>query len=1042
MASFDNAIKSTRRKRLAGLPIAISCLMGAGALAGSGVGIWHIAQNYQESAEFSKSVNGRIEVDPLAYNPEATDDDIELATDNLKEAASRLSSWLKSQGQEKYDVAWEIYKDEDRPVGDQIYGFLNAKFNIDKIESKLESDEDDKKIDNDPYLSFFEESAFNTNNKTLVYRWYIPEAEDYDPRFTIINLQDVVEIPKTRGQEGAQTKVLTNSDGQWGAMYHIVDEEGKLNVIYNDMLTAYDYTQEEDPSNTKTIPDWKKPRLYIINNLEGMINEANYHLLNYRYNADNQGWQHDYVWYERIYKDTDYETFAKSYINDNDDRDLPPTQGRKYSAGLQKADVITDIFDPSQPCEPTPNLNILRWIDFTPGTVKYSFMNKYVEDIIGIDNKQWQDYFPKKITDTYKNEVAETHEDPREITTKLSYFWHKYNDSNSANRYLNRLISYRLPLKIQAITFNEESSQEHLRDLIDTNFQKLTTEYQSTIIKPTFIDSIFGGNSLVGWLSLGFLVFLLALLIILACLYRTTGIISWISLMFMLSMSLLLAGLATTTISMSFLFGMFGLSILGFMAALGICNRMRRRLNSNEEPLVILSKTFKKSLMPTVDISVATLIFGICFTYIAPISLNILGLILIIGAFAIFLIMYLFNAAMHLLFFNNSININKLNLFGKKTNDANIAISQGNHLVPSSLDATKLELDYYSSMSRKNIKMFSKETLILLIVLIGILVTGMVLFGVFGFANSKLFHSNACIAIYYDDTLLSQQWFIDSGFTFTSYTFYAPTEGTVGWWYFYTDSINMVAINKLIAEGHLVAGDTICYQTIFGSTNQDALIFAMVSILVASVLMSIYGAIRFNWASFVPLLIGTIAIPLLMLSISAICQIKYDETVILGVIFASILNNALVMNLMATIQDSWSRKDAYNKEEFQYIIATAIKNNWTYLWSLGLGLIIFLICFSITAPFGAIYLIILIAIGIGVSMFAAPITIGYLEYYFLLIRNNILWSRAEAAKGKVVVNYDAIDEQDIEGINKFVKVKAIPKATKLTEQTKETNNGQ
>ena len=58
-----------------------------------------------------------------------------------------------------------------------------------------------------------------------------------------------MEIPKEMDKDDNQTKVLSNSDGKWGVMYHVNSEENRklLNAIYNDMLAAYSYTQEEDP---------------------------------------------------------------------------------------------------------------------------------------------------------------------------------------------------------------------------------------------------------------------------------------------------------------------------------------------------------------------------------------------------------------------------------------------------------------------------------------------------------------------------------------------------------------------------------------------------------------------------------------------------------------------------------------------------------------------------------------------------------------------------------------------------------------------------
>ncbi|MCQ3914266.1 MAG: hypothetical protein MJ201_00255 [Mycoplasmoidaceae bacterium] len=69
----------------------------------------------------------------------------------------------------------------------------------------------------------------------------------------------------------------------------------------------------------------------------------------------------------------------------------------------------------------------------------------------------------------------------------------------------------------------------NLDDITSYNksFTTITQDnFKSIYVAPSFTETIFGGSSLVGILSLGFLIFLIALLIILAVLYRTTGVMS------------------------------------------------------------------------------------------------------------------------------------------------------------------------------------------------------------------------------------------------------------------------------------------------------------------------------------------------------------------------------------------------------------------------------------------------------------------------------------------------------------------------------------
>ncbi|MCQ3907387.1 MAG: hypothetical protein MJ219_01135 [Mycoplasmoidaceae bacterium] len=225
---------------------------------------------------------------------------------------------------------------------------------------------------------------------------------------------------------------------------------------------------------------------------------------------------------------------------------------------------------------------------------------------------------------------------------------------------------------------------------------------------------------------------------------------------FALSIAGLIATVGGTVISMSLLIGLFTMAIAGFMAALAVCGRMKRRLQSHEDTQLMIKKTFKKSLLPVIDVSIITLIFGVCLTYIAPISLNALGLVIITGSFMIFLSEYLLNGLLHILFFNNTIMINRFAFFGKPSNIANEALTQGHNIVPMGMDATKLELPFYSSMSSKRIDDTGKRALIAVCVAGGLLLVGIILFSVIGYTSSTMFHTSHCIAIYYDGNLLDQ----------------------------------------------------------------------------------------------------------------------------------------------------------------------------------------------------------------------------------------------------------------------------------------------
>ena len=1022
-----------KKSKLSVLPIICSSILAAGALTGSGFSIAKIAKNYTESPEFTKTVEGRIKIDPAATltDTEKDEQDYTEARDIVAECARKLSRWLKDKGQDKYDVSYEVYPEktlrEDQKEGvPQYWGYLSAQFEIDKVNPKhpLSEEEEDKKIDNDPYLSFFSAEGFNSNEKTLVYRWYnsdLSEEGTLRPQYTIIPFRQLFNIPKTIGKEDNKTKILTDKDGKTGVMYAVEDSTVpvgvQMNKIYKNFATAKQDSEKSEEDKPEALKhEWGKPRFYIVNNLEGLYNEANYHIANWWVNQNEQE-------YRNIYDETTYAGFAEDYKNhlwNGNDRQ----EGQEKQSAYHLKNGM--MYDPdSKEGISTANVDLFNYVDQkTSGTIDPNaiFANKYIDDIITMD--KIDNFFPEKITDEYKNVIDI--DDP-----KISYFWYTKSSKTDATKYLGNQIDYGFnQATIHDIEFSDFKDPQ-MDDAVST-LDRIHRLDSKKSIDPSFTETIFGGSNLIGMLSLGFLIFLVILLIILAALYRTTGVISWICMIFALSMTLLIVSSGAAVISMSLIIGLFTMAIAGFMAALMVCGRMKRRLYSHEDTQLMIRKTLKKSLLPVVDITVLTLIFGICITYVAPMTLNALGLILVAGSFMMFGSMYLINGLLHILFFNNQIMVNKYHFFGKPSNVANEALTQGNNIVPTGMDATKLEIPFYSYMSKKRIDDTGKKALIAVSVAGALLIAAIVVFSVLGYTSSKMYHTSYCVAFYYEGDLLAQSWF--TGLDYTHYL-----HDSSNWWYFYTNMGNAYSVAKQIATaGKMTIGDTALVQSIFGSTSQDVLNHTLIAIAIGASVSCIYGLIRYNWISFVPMIATAFAMPLLILGIAAATQVKFDEFVIMGFVLVVIVNALYSATIVEAVNESWSRKDAYSKAEFKFIMNTVLTNCWTYIWKFALGYGLFILAFGLTAPKGLILLIALFIIGWGVTTIFVPFIATFLLYQFAKVRNYALIKKAERSKNKVIVNYDEIDEQGIEGLNQFTK--RIPVAPK--QSPKETTNGQ
>lgn len=985
----NNTNKKLAKKHigLSVLPIVGAAILAGGALAGAGVSVWHISKNYEASAEFSNSFSARVKVIP---------DGVDEASrkESLKQTAERLSSWLRYSGQSSYDVSYEYYDTKDPSNPCECY--LNAKFSVEKIKSKLASHED-KKVDNDPYLSIFSSGGFNSNNKTIVYRWWNRE-ESSTPVYSIYKMSDLINIPTKTDEKDAKTKAMTDKAGKQGVMYEIKKAEtGKANLVdfFNDLHEAKKHNDEEEKKEKDKHPIKieHQPRMYIINNYEGFINEATYHVAHYIKEGDPK--------YQSVYNDSEYKSFADKYIHSK--------SPNKYYFEATGNDHDTK--------QPIPNSDLLGLIDAkTAGTIDYKWMNSYVDRIIKFQSDDYTNFFPKIITDTYKNEGIKDDGS----ADSLSYMWLTFPTMNDAKKYLDSDIKYGFKGHFVNIDFSKDAP-EGLQV-----FEQLTTKYYAKRdVAPIFQKSIFGKDNIIPWMCLGFLIFLVVLGILLAALYRMTGVISWICMMFALSMTALIATISSWTISMSLLFGLFIMGIVMFMAASIICGRMKRRLQSGEDTNVIVNKTFKKSLWPLIDISVIVLAFGVCFTYIAPMSLNSLGLILIIGAFATFIGMFLFNGLLHQLFFKNRIAFNKFGVFGSPSNKANEALMQGQMNIPNSLDATRLEFGCYSVMSKTKLSAVNIRSIIALSVLGAVLIVGMVLFGVFGWAANGLFNSSVCIAIYSESDLIHNPAFINLHLNYSSFTHIDNELWKDPWWYFYLDKMPSAATIDAMVKSFGNLNDHVLLQDVTGSTNRDTLVFALISIVSGASIAAVYSGIRCNWTTFVPMILGTFCIPLLTLGISAMAQIKFDQIVVLGFVLVVVVNSILSTNIVWAVNESWDRKYGYTKEEYKYIVNAALKNSWTHIWLSAAAMGLFLIAFGVTAPFGINSTIYLMLIGFLASVIVTPFSICLILYYFLNIRTRAVSKYYLKKSNKVRVNLDEIDEQELEGINKHTKHRVV-----------------
>lgn len=1023
--------KRTKNTKFSYFSIAFASVLSVGLCVSSGVCISHLANKQQQSAEFYGTVNGTINFNPVAFEDKSDKSNKNIAMANLEESAKRLSLWMKYSGLSSYDVIYDLDDPVINPTTEKpeyTQAHLTAKFDVDKVKSKEPNV--DFKINNDPYLSFFNAKAFNSNNKSLVYRWWTQEISsnplENKPKYTILNFSDVFDIPTTINSRNDKSKVLTNKNGKNGVMLQVKNgSHDKLNAIYNDLRAAYkSHTEHDDGKEPQHINPKYQPRLYVVNDLDSFFNEVQYHSFNYYYHDNNN--ESEYL---KWYHDSAIQNFAKSTIHKT--RWCPNDQITEEQEFGYK-NYTSWFFETRDDDEGNKidNGEILEYIDWSnTGSVETSFMRKYIDKIYCLDLDIYTNFFPDTITDVFKNDKID---DDNPI---VKYIWYEMNSKDDATKYLSNMVNYGLKGKIVAFNCNDygikSEANKNERESINNAYNSFVNQHVSKLyVNPKFnntvLENSFGDNSSLISLVIGFAIFLFVLLIILALLYRISGLISWICMIFTLSITMLVAIANSMIISFSFLFGMLIMSLASLVSAIVIGEKIKRKLASNNDVPTSISKGLISSFSPILDISFICFIFGICLTYIAPTSLNPMGVALIFGGFAIFVVMFLINSLILLGLFFNEIMLQKFMFLAKPSNKAIEALNQSQGFVPTTLDTTKLQFSFYNKFTFKKFSLINKNTIYVIIGLVVLLVIGIIIFGIFGISSNVLFRVSHCLMLANVPDKFNNSQVLNiiksSGVNILS-----SANDNQKWLIFTNSVLSNNVLDKIMQQFGENNEISISIGNIVGNTNKDILLYAVISVIIASLVSSLYIGMKSNWTAFVPVLVTTFLIPLFILGIGSIVSIKFDEVVVLGfalIVFVNTLITCLTANL---INSTWLRRVGYGKQEFKFIINTNFKNNIFLYGQILIACLLLTFMLIIFAPRGLNSLIIFMIIGSCVIPTVSILVVSYLLYHFLHIRNKLLVYFASRNVNKQVIDYDEIDEQEIEGINKFTKTRSIPK---------------
>ena len=952
------------------LSIFFALLLLVGAIFGISFSIKKISKNTHESGEFANSINYRMKV---TLNKDENDkiDDFEEAKLAIDKAASSLSLFLKDIGQNNYDVGYELYKDNQ----DEYYGYLNANLNIKKVKNRLKFEKEEKIIEDDPYLTFFN-TIYNAN-KTFVYKWY---KKDANPFYSVIPLQEIVDL------NSQLTKVLNDLSGSPGLMLK-VKKNDEINEICKNWYEA---------SKDKNLDKKYQPKMYIIANLEGLFTEVNYHLQ--QFDKFNKNPNYEY----KRHLELQYDSFVhawKEYIEKNwkgEDNFLFNTKKNNDETFLNGG-----FFD------------FLHDLSYQHYSQLWPWLNKYV--IRDIDNENIRDLFPTMITDIYQNEINIS--DGR---AEISYLWLPFQHEIIANNFLNWTKNY---MWSSCDNLNCTLENPLFENWINHNFNGITHKK----IQPLFNKNVFKQNYKINSLIISSICLAIAFFCLLIILFRSIGLITWICLFTAIALTSFILCTTTIFISINIIIALLILAMSGLIIAIEIGSKFTKYRNSNFDTNSIIKKSFSKSLNFTIDITFITFIFGVCFLYLSQRILFTMGLVLVIGSLLLFIFEYLVNMLICFFAFKNKIMFNRWRLFCTKPTSKAIE-SFANYFQQSQKFIFNDFVKYTNFANKLKLNLFTKKKIIIYLIFatifLGFLIFNLCILSI----KAKTFFTN-----YYELNIINNnlnqkedilKWLKNINFDYDKMKIIDKTFS-----FYTTKEITPDMVDKLIKESNnmLDLKTNLFAKTIINQGGYQKFNISIFVILFNSLIIAFYLGLRYNWTSFVTMIYSgclTITIFIFTLLINYYCFAlnsnlsSFYNMLVLSLIFNTYCTNLVCCNYLSAMKIPWHHNIKYHNSDWKLLINYVYKNSFFYDLIIFIFLSMMMISLGLTLPKGLELLVINISFGSLINFFLLPFVLCVSQYYLLIVRNKII-GLSKNGIIKSQVNYDKIDEQLIDNINHF-----------------------
>jgi hypothetical protein len=216
--------------------------------------------------------------------------------------------------------------------------------------------------------------------------------------------------------------------------------------------------------------------------------------------------------------------------------------------------------------------------------------------------------------------------------------------------------------------------------------------------------------------------------------------------------------------------------------------------------------------------------------------------------------------------------------------------------------------------------------------------------------------------------------------------------------------------------------DFVSLQSISAAGILDYTHKSIYMLLIVSGLIAAYSFVRLNWVSTIPVFLGLIATPMLAIGFISICQIYFDAYIMIAITIIYALNAFLVIHLVSILNNQWIRKQLFTMQDLRKLFNTEIKNSLLFFaWCYG----IFIGSFMVMLIFNTVTLIWFAAVIIVGILASIPVMYGVVPiclYAFIRLRYRYLLS-SNFENPLLRKNFDVIDEQLIDGINRFKRKK-------------------